>query len=352
MGSAFPQRFISKDDPEYLRQFRHVLVMKSPLRGSTMQEIEHFHDDFRSLLEAKMMAEAENIIPSSMSGRKLSLQGLKDTVGELIARNDADWISGCVGIAIMHPPDVSERLVSVFAGLPLHYMQTGLKQMSICLDSGVYALTIQTHENRFMPKGELCVWMVHPTEPAAEILVGEDGNVAVYDGSYDEKRDLELSAVYSFCSALVENTEVAVTDLTPPRYEPLGPYTFPDFELGIRNEKWAVEVTRIESEMIAYFRLTDQLDRKAIDKVKRTEVTDSKINKALVKALNDKTERLDKCDEYSRTCLLLVDILDAVGPDDPDMWNGVDLSSYEVVALVRRNSTVTFVKGAELFKVS
>ena len=349
MSSAFPQRYVSKDDPEYLRWFRHILVLKSPPKGSSLREIAQFQDDFQSLLEAKTLADSENIIHSSNNGRKLSLQGLKDTARDIIVRNDADWVSGCVGIAIMHSPDTTERLVSLFANLPLHHRQTDLKQMSICLDDGVYALTVRTHENRFVPKGELCIWLVHPTEPAAEILVGEDGDVIRFDDIYAEKEDLEHFAVNSFCVALVSDTEVVATDLTPPKYEPLGPDTFPDFELEIRNEKWAVEVTRIESEMVAYFRLSDPLDRKTIDKVNRTEVTDSKINNALVKALNDKTERLDKCDEYSRTCLLLVDVVDAVDPDDPDMWQGVDLSAYEVVVLVRRDSTVAFVKGAELF---
>ena len=349
MSSAFPQRIVSKDDPEYLRWFRHILVLKSPPKGSSLREIAQFQDDFQSLLEAKTLADSENIIRSSNAGHALTLQDLKDTVRDIIIRNDADWVSGCVGMAIMHSPDTTERLVTLFANLPLHHRETDLKQMSICLDDGVYTLTIRTHENRFVPKGELCIWLVHPTEPAAEILVGEDGNLIRYDDIYAEKEDMEHFAVNSFCVALVSDTEVAATDVTPPRYEPLGPGTFPDFELGIRNEKWAVEVTRIESEMVAYFRLSDELDRKTIDKVNRTEVTDSKINNALVKALKDKTERLDRFDEYSRTCLLLVDIVDTVDPDDPGMWNGVDLSAYEVVALVRRNSTVVFVKGAELF---
>ena len=352
MSTAFPRRVVSKSDPDYLKWFRNLLVLKARSNGVSAFELAQIERDFQDLLEAKMLADFDEIEHSSFGGQELTLERLKVTVAEIILRSReayADWIDGCVGIAILHPPDRTEKLVSLFAKLPLHHIDTDMKQMSVCADDETYALTIQTYENKFMPPAELCMWLVHPTDPAAEVIVGDSGSVIQFSDIYADNEELERFAVYSFCRALVKDTEVEVGDLCLPQYEPLGPSTFPDFELTIRNEEWAVEVTRVESEMVTYHLLSDPLDRKTMDKVRRAAITDSKINEALKDSLESKTEKLGKCEVYSRACLLLVDTIDAIEPDNSAHWRDVDLSAYEVVALVRRDGSVTFIKGKDIF---
>ena len=75
---------------------------------------------------------------------------------------------------------------------------------------------------------------------------------------------MEYFAVMSLCSDLLANTSLTYSDLRC-RYEPLG-NVFPDFELTARDQEWAVEVTRIESGMVAYLRVSEPLEMYTFDR--------------------------------------------------------------------------------------
>ncbi len=116
------------------------------------------------------------------------------------------------------------------------------------------------------------------------------------------------------------------------------------------GQEWAVEVTRIESDMVSYMNVERGLDKKAIGRAIQNSVTDVKAGKALREALSKKAKRRVECSRYSRCCLLLVDTTDSIGDKHSEIWNGCDLSSFESVVVVKRIGSVNYIKGLTDFR--
>ena len=341
MPSAFPNRHVDKGDPEYERWFRHVFVLKPPLQGATARDFVQFAQGLKSGVENKGLSENDSIPRSSLGGRGLTLQSLKDEVAAIISRNPTEWVRGCVGISIMHHPEKLEKLVSVLSKLP-ESAYRGQKLLSVQHAGDLFAFNVQLHENNFISTDGLYIWLDNPSDPVA----GHDGGetLTVRD-VYESKQKMEHFAMMSLCNDLLSNSDLTHSDLEC-RYEPLGDDTFPDFELVVRDREWAVEVTRIESGMVGYLRVSQPLEKETFDRAARNQVTDSGIVAALTKASEDKTEKRNDCSNYSRACLLLVDIVDSIAPESPAIWGGIDMSAFDVVALVKLDGRVFFIKGA------
>ena len=344
MPSAFPNRYVDKGDPQYERWFRHVFVLRPPLQGATARDFVQFAQDLKSAIETKSLSETDSIPRSSLGGQGLTLQTLKDKVTDIIARNPVEWIRGCVGISIMHHPERREKLISVLSKLPesAHREQ---KLLSVRHADDVFAFNVQLHENNFIPTDGLYIWLDNPSDPVAEHVVPSDtGESLTIRDVYESKQKMEHFAMMSLCNDLLSNTTLTHSDLKC-WYEPLGDDTFPDFELLVRGREWAVEVTRIESGMVGYLRVSQPLERETFDRAARNQVTDSGIIAALTKASEDKTKRRNDCSRYSRACLLLVDIVDSIDPESSTIWGGIDLSAFDVVALVKLDGRMFFIKG-------
>ena len=350
MPPAFPNRHVGKGDPEYDRGSQHVFVLQPPSQGATAREFIQYTQDLKSALEAKTLADTDSIPSSSLAGQGLTLQSLKDQVAAIISRNPTEWIRGCVGISIMHHPDKRQKLVSVLSKLP-ESGRPGQKLLSVQLQHGgdVFVFNVQLHENSFIPADGMYIWLDNPADPAAEHIVPNDrgGPLTIRD-AYESKQKMECFAIGALCTDLLATTSLKDSDLVC-RHEPLG-IAFPDFELTVRDQEWAVEVTRIESGMVAYLRVSEPLKKDTFDRVARNRVTDSGIIVALTKALDDKTTKRNNCSSYSRACLLLVDVVDAVDAESSDIWDGIDLSAFDAVALVKLDGRVFFIKGADALK--
>ena len=345
MPSAFPTRHVAKGDPEYERWFRHVFVLRPPMQGATARDFIQFAQELKSAIENKDLSENNSIQRSSFGRQGLTLQSLKDEVSDTISQNPSEWVRGCVGISIMHHPEKRGKLVSVLSKLP-ESAHSGKKLLSIRHADYVYAFNVNLHENSFLPSDGLYLWLDNPSDPAAEHLVGKDGGeVLTLRDIYEGKRKMEYFAMMSLCEDLLSNTSLTDDDLQC-EYEPLGDSTFPDFELVVYGQEWAVEVTRVESGMVGYLRVSQPLEKETFDRVSRHQVTDSGIVAALTKASKDKTKRRNDCSRYSRACLLLVDIVDAIDPQSSGLWGGIDLRAFDVVGLVKLDGRVFLIKGA------
>ena len=219
----------------------------------------------------------------------------------------------------------------------------------------------QLHENSFIPTDGLFsmyrtlrtvhIWLDNPSDPAAEHVVPSDrGESLTVRDVYESKQKMEHFAMMSLCNGclqsryLLTNTDLTHSDLKC-RYEPLG-NAFPDFELVVRDQEWAVEVTRIESGMVSYLRVSQPLEKDRFDKAAQGQVTDCGIIAALTKASEDKTKKRNDCSRYSLACLLLVDIVDSIDPESSTLWDSIDLSAFDAVALVKLDGSVFFIKGA------
>ena len=345
MPSAFPNRYVDKGDPEYERWFRHVFVLRPPLQGAAARDFVQFAQELKSAVENKGLSENDSIPRSSLGGQGLTLQSLKDEVADIISRNPIEWIRGCVGVSIMHHPERREKLGSALARLP-ESAHPGQKLLSVRHAADVFVFNVQLHESNFIPTDGLYIWLDNPSEPAAEHVVPSDtGESLTIRDVYESKQKMEYFAMMSLCNDLLSNTDLTHSDLKC-RYEPLGDDTFPDFELIVRGQEWAVEVTRVESGMVGYLRVSQPLEKATFDRAARNQVTDSGIIAALTKASEDKTKRRNDCSRYSRACLLLVDVVDSIDPESSEIWGGIDLFAFDVVGLVKLDGRVFFIKGA------
>ena len=344
MSSAFPNRYVEKGDTQYERWFRHVFVLQPPLQGATASDFVRYARDLKAGLEAKALSDSDSIPRSSLAGQGLTLQSLKDEVTDIISKNPIEWIRGCVGISLMHNPERRGKLVSVLSKLP-ESAHAGQKLLSVRNADDLLAFKVQLHEHNFIPSDGLYIWLDNPSEPVAEHVAPSDrGESLTIRDVYESKQKMEYFAVMSLCSDLLANTSLTYSDLRC-RYEPLG-NVFPDFELTARDQEWAVEVTRIESGMVAYLRVSEPLEMYTFDRAARNQVTDCGIIAALTKASEDKTKRRNDCSHYPRACLLLVDIVDSINGESSAVWDGIDLSAFDAVALVKFDGSVFFIKGA------
>lgn len=343
MSPAFPNRPVDKEDSQYDRWFRHVFVLKPPLQGVTTRDLLQFAQDLKSAIETKSLSETDSIPRSSFGGQGLTLQSLKNEVADIISGNPIEWIRGCVGISIMHHPERREKLVSVLSKLP-ESSHRGQKLLSVQHAYDVFAFNVQLHENNFIPTDGLYIWLDNPSDPVAGHTVANDGGEALtIRDVYESKQKMEHFAMMALCNDLLSNTILTRNDLEC-RYEPLGDDTFPDFELLIRGREWAVEVTRVESGMVGYLRVSQPLEKDTFDRAARNQVADSGIVAALTKASQDKTKRRNDCSRYSRACLLLVDVVDSIDPESSAIWGGIDLSAFDAVALAKLDGGVFFIK--------
>ena len=87
--------------------------------------------------------------------------------------------------------------------------------------------------------------------------------------------------------------------------------------------------------MTSYVEVDGRFNQRGFNQAFRNHITDARVAAALWKEIGEKAQIRSKCSSYSRHCLLLVDIVDAVGANGTPVWNGCDLSTFDVVAVVR-----------------
>ena len=345
MKSPFPSRSIEKTDPEYQNSNRHVFVLQPPLEGATLDDIARFSQDLTLGIDARTLLESHSIHQSSFGDRGLTLETLTNAVANVVSRNPIEWIRGCVGVSVIHNPGDSRKLTVVLSALPESPRFPGQKLLSVSHGDDVFDFKVALHENRFIPVGSLVIGMDNPLDPAAEHFVTSDrGALLTFTDIYADKKVMEYFAMASLFQDLIRNYGISRSDLTC-QYEPLG-NTFPDFELCIRGHEWAVEVTRIEEGMVSYLRIRDSVDQTTIDKAAEKRITSERLVDAVTMAITEKSDRRDKCFVYSRACLVLVDVVDAIEIANATLWENVSFDSFDVVVVVKFDGSVAYISGS------
>ena len=213
--------------------------------------------------------------------------------------------------------------------------------LSIVHDGEAFVLEIRLCANRFIPPTSLVVVLNNPSDPAAEFVAQTDWNEGLtLNELYSTKKKTEEFAMEALCRHITSYQQILHEDLKV-QHEPVA-NSFPDFELCIGEEKWDVEVTRIESGMISYIDMSKTIERRTIDHFSTNRVTVDAVTSALQKALRAKARRRARCSRY---CLLLVDVVDALGGNEWSFWDGADLTAFDAVGVVRRDGSVCFMKG-------
>ena len=200
---------------------------------------------------------------------------------------------------------------------------------------------VDLFEDEYMSQDSIVIGLVNQMDPAALRLTESDRMDGFrFSPNYGSKEDMERFALRSLCLDLCSHLGISLED----RYDPLG-NSFPDFELLVEGKEWAVEIARIESGMVSYVEVERNLDAKGRNKAIQRRITDDRLAEAIRGEISDKAEKRDGCPNYSRYCLLLLDIVDSVGGRESTVWSGCDLSAFDAVVTVRLDCSVSYIKG-------
>ena len=168
-------------------------------------------------------------------------------------------------------------------------------------------------------------WYVSPEEPA---LQGE-GTFAVADTFEVEERS------FTVFQDAIERSGTPIYDVVS---HPNGRKVFPDYKAVIGTQTWAIEIIRPLSTIvpgrviIMGTSLTSQDIRKAAS---RSGLGPKAISEGLRKATEDKSDKRNRLAQNEKYCLLLVDTMGLVDPEDPDPWEHCELGAFDSVVLVQ-----------------
>lgn len=340
MTSSFPTKYVKRGDPEYqkLRWYQFVLIPGK--QGSTVNDYRRASNTLRATLESKEISESVPHIPAN--GRELTLDFLREEASHIISQNDLGWVRGCDSLLVRYHPIKREKLTSILSNLPLS--ADGRKLLSVHNEKEAFAFKVDLFEDEYMNQDSVVIGLVNSSDPAVEHLVETDRMDGLrFSPLYSSKEDMEHFALRSLRLDLCSRLGISPEDIKY-RYEPLG-NSFPDFEILVEGHEWAVEVARVESGMVSYVEVERELDARGRNNAFRNFITDDKVGDALREEVRDKADKRAECPEYSRCCLLLVDIVDSIGGTGSTSWDGCDLSAFDAVITVRLDGSVSYVKG-------
>ena len=340
MTSSFPTKYVKREDPEYQKLPWYQFVLIPGKQGSTVNDYRRASNTLRAALESRELSESVPHTPAN--GRELTLGLLREEASHIVSQNDLGWVRGCDSLLVRYHPIKREKLTSILSHLPLSTDYR--KLLSVYHKKEPFAFKVNLFEDEYMNQDSIVIGLVNPTDPAVQrLLEGDRMDGLRFSPLYGSKEDMEHFALRSLCLDLCSRRGISPEDLKY-RYEPLG-NSFPDFELLVEGQEWAVEVARVESGMVSYVAVERELDARGRNKVFRNFITDDKVGEALREEVSDKAEKRADCPEYSRCCLLLVDIVDSIGGTESTAWVGCDLSAFDAVVTVRLDSSVSYVKG-------
>lgn len=342
--SPFPTEYVDRTDANYQKVPWYQFVFVPRKDGSSFQDFIDTVEDLNSALEIKSLSESVPHI--SAEGRELTVEFLKDEVSQIISQNDAEWVDGCDGLLIIHHPSKHGKLVSVMSSLLVSPRSGGRRKMlSVHHADRVYSFEIDLQPNDRVAQDGLIFGLINPVDPAVVRLVERDrGGIFRLKSVYGTKQTMEYFAFYSFCLDLSYRLGISTGDIDG-QYESLGESTYPDFEMSIDGQEWAVEVARVESHMTSYVEVGRRLDQRGLNRAFGNYITDVRVGEALSEEVGQKARIRAECSRYSRHCLLLVDVVDAVGAKGSPVWNGCNLSTFDVVAVVKVDGSVDYIKG-------
>jgi hypothetical protein len=340
MTSSFPTKYVKREDPEYQKLPWYQFVLIPGKQGSTVNDYRRASNTLRAALESKELSKSVPHTPAN--GRELTLGFLREEASHIISQNDLVWVRGCDSLLVRYHPTKRERLTSILSHLPL---STDYRKLLVVHHQNeTFAFKLDLFEDEYMNQDSIVIGLVNPTDPAVQRLVERDRMDGFrFSPVYASKEDMEHFALHSLCVDLCSRFGISQEDLKY-RYEPLG-NSFPDFELLVEAQEWAVEVARVESGMVSYVEVDRELDARGRNNVFRNFITDDKVGDALREEVSDKADKRAECPEYSRCCLLLVDIVDSIGGTGSTAWDGCDLSAFDAVITVRLDGSVSYLKG-------
>ena len=343
-SSAFPTKYVDRSDVDYRKVPWHQFILIPREDGSSPQDYIRTLADLQSALEIKSLA--DSVPHHSAAGRKLTVEFLRDEASSIICNTDVEWVYGCTGLLVIYHPNKERKLVEAMASLLGSPRSAGRnKLLSVQHEGRPYSFEIELYPNDRMAEDGLILGLINPSDPAVVRLAEKDreGNLT-FTNLYADKETMEWFAFNSISTDLSCDLGITPKEING-KYEPLGDSTYPDFEISFAGQEWAVEVARVESGMTSYVPVDRRLDQRGLNRAFGNYITDARVGETLRNEVNQKAQIRSKCPRYSRHCLLLVDVVDAVGAKGSSDWDECDLSAFDVVGIIRMDGSVDYIKG-------
>ena len=344
LSSIFPTNYVDRADARYRSVPWYHFVLIPGKEGSKVEDFLRSAKDLQSALEIKYLD--DSVPHRSAEGQELNIDFLKEEFARIISLNDPEWVSGCDGLLIIHHPIKEEKLTSVMAHLPASPRNSGRNKLISVQHGGLsYSFEVELHSNDQMAQDSLIYGLTNPLDPAVVRLVERDRQeVIMFTAMYAEKEIIEWFALASLGSNVAHSHEIPYESIVV-SYEPLGQSTYPDFEMSVEGQEWAVEVARVQSGMVSHVEVGTRLDKRGLNRAFGNHITDARVGGTLNEEIKQKAKRRAECPAYSRHCLLLVDIVEAIEPKGSHTWGWCDLSAFDAVAVVRMDGSVEYIKG-------
>ena len=110
---------------------------------------------------------------------------------------------------------------------------------------------------------------------------------------------------------------------------------FPDYKAVIGTRPWAIEIVRPLGDIGIITMGTEQSSSDVRKATSRPGLGLQAIGDGLRKATKDKAKRRKRLAQNEQYCLLLVDTMGIVDPEDPNQWDGCELDAFDSVILVQ-----------------
>lgn len=337
--SSLPVRHVADTDSEYEGLRDSVVVLKSANGEVTESDISRITEELRSARDAVFLKSNSRTYEANGG---LSLGCLKSAVTDMLSEFPPEWVTGWDTVLLLYSPGNRRDIESILAQLlDSHMGSPPHKLLSVPCEGDTYVFNVAVNENEFLQPNETFIFPVNPTDPFYEHLKPREPDAPV---PFFDNTASEFFAIDALRTDLIGNSEVSPEDWGY-RHEPLGPSTFPDFELRVNGKIWGVEVTRVETGLTSYIVVGGDLETRHISKAVGNNLTEEKIRNAVRKALTVKSEKRAQCSHYARYCLLLVDVAGLIDNRGARVWQNIGLSSFEVIVTITLDGRVSYIKG-------
>ena len=189
------------------------------------------------------------------------------------------------------------------------------------------------------PTHPILTWYLPPQGP----MLSSEATLAIADTVAIEGESFAL------LQEAIKRTGTPIRDVVS---HPNGMTEFPDYRAVIGTQHWSIEITRPLGQIV-HGRIIAMGTAGSSSQIRRAALQPSlgfdDVRQGLEQAISDKSTKRQHVEQNERYCLLLVDTIGAVDPDEPTQWKNCELDAFDSVVLLglipERASTITWIKG-------
>ena len=300
------------------------------------------------------MKSPQGSIPKLQGIPKLSLTAVTEATGTIINAFDGAVIQGDV-FYLVYPPGLSREATDIRNSLRMATRSQRREReingvlyqqrkpitywLSVPGDSAQTEVELAFYESvLFEDEDGATGWRLlkHCSEYPILRWYVPPHETAIYSGptlTISETTEIEEKAF----GALKYEIEAAGTSVCAIIHEPNGTHTFPDYSSVIGKQNWAIEITRPLG-AIVHGRVINMGTPKTPSDVIRAAyqpgLDAGAVREALRKATEDKSDMKKLLEANQRYCLLLVDTIGAVDPENSEQWGECEFDAFDSVVLM------------------